>query len=144
LLRFAWERPACLLACRLLDLPAFRHQSKESALETERGLHCKVRQIMQREERRMTDLLLLPSRRAIGPDAAQHTSAVRTFGELNQKQRSYWAAFASGTAINLRSSSAVLSWTSRRLPSKPPLPIKPIAASSGERPFLSLMSSFAP
>src|ERR1700722_15411287 len=39
----------------------------------------------------------------------------------------YCAAFASGTAINLRNSAAGLSCTSRRVPSNPPLPIRPMA-----------------
>lgn len=110
-LRFLGQRSAHRLPGGFLYVPAFGNQPKESAPKTEHRLHREMRRIVQGEKWRMIPRLLLPGLGPIGAYASQHAGAVFAFCDLNKD--SYCAAddaaLASGTAINLRRSAAVLS-----------------------------------
>jgi hypothetical protein len=77
------QRAALAFAGGIFHVPAFGHQPEEAALKAQRGFHSEVRQVVQREEGRVT-ALLLPRNRAIVAGATEHSAAVRAFDDLNQ------------------------------------------------------------
>ena len=76
------EGAACAFASGIVHVPAFSNQTEEATPITKGRLDRVMRQIMQREMRGVSRLLL-PCDRTILTDATKHSGAIRLFNDLN-------------------------------------------------------------
>ena len=81
---FRWKRTARPFAGRVLHVPARRYKTEESMPAAKRRLDREMGQIVQREMRGVTRLLL-PRDGAVVPRTAEDSAAVGLFGDFNSE-----------------------------------------------------------